>query len=77
MTDSVRERYRKDPQFMALVDMLSNLIYELKCSPTEVREAAMLAVINYEMMHQRPFIFAPADAAMEDQNVEAQIQPDE
>lgn len=43
-----RERYRRDPMFHALVDMLRSAIARADYTPTEVREAAMLACIIEE-----------------------------
>jgi hypothetical protein len=31
--------------------MLTMLIYDCQCTPSEVREAAILACINYESIH--------------------------
>ena len=41
--------YRNDPSFRAIVDMLESMIHQAQFSPHEVRSAAMLAVIHYEM----------------------------
>jgi hypothetical protein len=48
------ERYRSDSHFHVLVDSLESLIAHAKMSPTEVREAAMLACIHYEMRNPLP-----------------------
>ena len=48
------ERYRSDPQFHALVDYMENAIHKAQYTPSEMREAAMLASIRYEM--RRPAI---------------------
>lgn len=45
---SIDERYMRDPRFRTLVDMLEHEIRELSLSPTEIREAAMLACIHFE-----------------------------
>jgi len=49
-----QERYDRDPQFRTLVDMLTHQIIECRYSPTELREAAILAAIRYETIHARP-----------------------
>ena len=46
---SPQERYHSDPIFRAIVDQLTALIRTAEITPSEVREAAVLACINYEM----------------------------
>jgi hypothetical protein len=41
-------RYESDPMFHRVVDMLGALIHEAQLTPSEVREAAVLACIHYE-----------------------------
>lgn len=53
-----REKYQNDPQFRMLVDILESQIHQANFTPSELREAAMLASINYEMMHIRKSRFA-------------------
>ena len=52
------QRYLQDVAFKQLVDMLEHFIIKADYSPTELREAAMLAAIHYEYhtVRQR-FIF--------------------
>lgn len=45
---SIEQRYREDNEFHYLVDMLCSLISRAKYTPTEIREAALLAMIHYE-----------------------------
>lgn len=47
-----RSRYRNDPQFSALVNQIRQWIHNLHYTPSEVREAAMLAAVLEEM--ERP-----------------------
>ena len=47
-------RYDRDPQFRTLVDVLTDAIARCDYTPTEVREAAMLAAIRYETLYARP-----------------------
>jgi hypothetical protein len=48
------ERYGRDPKFHLLVDLLTQQIIECEYTPTELREAAILAAIRYETFHARP-----------------------
>lgn len=41
-------RYMRDPLFRAMVDTFYHAIVKCEVTPTEVREAAMLACIRYE-----------------------------
>ena len=53
-----RDRYQSDNQFKALVDIMTAYIRNCDFSPSEMREAAMLASIIYEeyRMHCNPII---------------------
>jgi len=53
MSDHAEARYQRDPQFKALVDFLHMQIARCELSPTEIREAAMLAAIHYAMTDGR------------------------
>lgn len=53
---SVDERYLRDPEFAHLVDHLFHLIRKAQFTPTEIREAALLAQIKYEELYPRPII---------------------
>jgi hypothetical protein len=55
MKQSARERYHNDPFYKNVVDSLTHMISTAQLSPSEMREAAVLASINYEMMHIRQF----------------------
>ena len=50
---TARERYHNDPQFHMLVDYMTAAIHRCDFTPSEMREAALLASINYEMTHLR------------------------
>lgn len=42
-------RYKRDPKFAALVQIIESYLHAAEFTPTEVREAAMLAATHYEM----------------------------
>ena len=46
-------RYRDDPTYHAMVDMLTSVIATLEMTPVEVREAAIYACIRYEHLNMR------------------------
>ncbi len=50
-----KEKYLNDPEYRHLVDMMENLIQQARFTPSELREASILASINYEMSHAREF----------------------
>lgn len=43
-----QERYYRDPEFKRLVDVMVSMIHKANFTPTELREAAILAAIIYE-----------------------------
>jgi heterodisulfide reductase subunit B len=45
---TVRARYQNDAHFKHLVDCLEHAIHQAKYTPSELREAAILAAIHYE-----------------------------
>jgi hypothetical protein len=61
-----REKYENDPEYHYLVRMLEDLIEKAHFTPSEMREACVLASINYELRHvrQERLLFDPklADA---------------
>ena len=50
---SPRDKYMNDPEYHALVCALEQHIDHARFTPSELREACMLASINYEMWHIR------------------------
>ena len=48
-----REKYQNDPEYNHLVNTLEQLIEQARFTPSELREACILASINYEMRHVR------------------------
>ena len=63
---SPEERYQCDPWFHRLVDMLTHFIIEAKFTPSELREAAILAAIRYELFTTRGPMIKPS---VEDSNL--------
>ena len=61
MMMNIRDRYHNDLSFNRLVDMMRACIERAEFTPTEIREAAMLAQIMYEETHVRPTIFTRSD----------------
>lgn len=53
------ERYQTDPHFHMLVDVLTNAIAQAQYTPSELREAALLAAIHYEMRYVRRHFIQP------------------
>lgn len=49
-------RYEKDPYFRQLVDMLETFIHAAHFSPSELREAASLAAIRYEIRNPKVLV---------------------
>ena len=58
----IKIRYRDDPQLRMLVDYMVVMIDRLQFTPSELREAAMLAAIIYENTHVRSVFVASGDA---------------
>ena len=52
------ERYLKDPVFAQLVEMIYIACVRGQFTPTEVREAATMAQIKYEMQNPRPIVIS-------------------
>ena len=54
------ERYYSDPVFARLVDVLGAMLEDnamRQWTPTELREAVMLAACKYEYRHVRPLCY--------------------
>lgn len=51
------DRYMGDVVFKTLVDAMYGIIRRGEMTPTEVREAAMLAATMYETRHVNPILF--------------------
>jgi hypothetical protein len=54
--EPARSRYDRDPQFRQLVALLYAMIDDSEFTPTELREAVILAAMRWEMSHTRPLL---------------------
>lgn len=54
-----KEKYMNDPEYNHLVNTLEDLINQARFTPSELREACILASINYEMRHIRECTIDP------------------
>ena len=61
MYEYAEERYMRDPEFHNLVDTIFGLIHNKTFTPTEVREAAMLAILKEERENPRPVMIPIKD----------------
>ena len=63
-------RYRDDPTYHAIVDMLTATIAKLEMTPVEVREAAIYACIRFEHLNmsqvQRYLAYGPVPPSVEE-----------
>ena len=62
--DFAKERYTRDPQFHHIVDMLESLLHKAEYTPSELREAVMLAAIHYEAKHIQPMYKSMPDGGV-------------
>lgn len=54
------EKYKNDVSFKNLVDTIHCLITDARFTPSEVREAAVLACIHYERLNVKRPLFIPS-----------------
>jgi hypothetical protein len=54
MTSDVRQRYLNDPVFHIIVDSMRGLLRSARLTPSEIREAVMLACIIEEEIRPAP-----------------------
>ena len=54
-----KDKYMNDPEYHALVNMLESFIHQARFTPSELREASILASINYEMQNIREMQIDP------------------
>ena len=60
-----REKYMNDAEYNHLVRTLEGLIEAARFTPSELREACILASINYEMRHVRSVSIPQVDRALD------------
>jgi hypothetical protein len=58
---TAEERYLQDAEFHALVDMIEMMIVKKRFTPSELREAVMLAALKYEYTHARHIVTQPRE----------------
>lgn len=58
------DRYRTDPTFRTIVDVLRSLLHKGETTPTELREALILALQIHEATVRKTYIIHP-DGSME------------
>ena len=63
---SVEDRYKTDAAFHSLVDYMVSMIERCRFTPTEIREAAMLAAIISDRRNIRPRRCMGCDAVITD-----------
>jgi hypothetical protein len=49
-----QERYQRDVEFRVLVDMIESMVSHCKYTPTELREAVILASIHHDIRNPSP-----------------------
>lgn len=54
-------RYQTDPEFATLVDLLTQFIRDARYTPSELRQAVILAAIHYEYLNTRHTIMLPKE----------------
>lgn len=61
-TRTIEDRYRTDAEFKTLVDLLRTWLFHHPIyTPTELREAALLAAMMHEYDHIRPILLDPTE----------------
>jgi len=58
--DTPQDRYLRDPEFAALVNMFTAMIAQGHYTPSEIREAAILARTRYEILFPQPMFYRPS-----------------
>lgn len=51
------QNYMMNPEYKRLVDFMENELQQFHYSPSEMREAAMLACVRFESRQVRPMYF--------------------
>lgn len=63
--DTPRARYHRDSDFHALVEMMRVYIHRCQFSPSELRDAALLAAVMYEEARVRIYETGAGDFVLE------------
>ena len=53
MSQSAKDRYMNDPEYHYLVDIMESMIAKNQFTPSEMRDAAVMASINYQRNRMR------------------------
>ena len=67
------EKYENDQSYRQLVDMLTALIHQAEFTPSEIREACMLACILHEHYRRIGQVVISAEAARAVEVLEAEF----
>lgn len=59
--ESIETRYRNDQTFHAVVDMMRSYLQHYQFTPSELREAAMLAATMHKMYTVRPLLISDVE----------------
>ena len=63
--ESAAQKYENDPHFRVLVDTMTNLLWDGKYTGSEIREAAIFAMMKVEAIRIRPLLFDPNNYTIE------------
>jgi hypothetical protein len=66
MMDTPKDRYQRDNHFRALVDMMVDNIHQCNYTPSEMRDAAILASIIHEETAIRKIVVPDIPKAVEE-----------
>lgn len=77
MWNSPEHRYVNDAKFKQIVDILEHLIHSAEFTPSEIREAAMLATIHHELKTVKPIIVSREDYEYFKYNHDNKTKPEE
>lgn len=55
--DTIKDRYHNDPTFRQIVDVIRHMIHQHQTTPSELREALLLAAYMAEMENPTPRLY--------------------
>jgi hypothetical protein len=73
--NSGAKKYREDTHFRVLVDTFTSLLWGGKYTPSELREASILAATQLEAIRIRPLIFDPNNYEIENGVLDSLKEP--